>query len=146
MKGPLRVDFTGEGGIDAGGVTRDFYIALSREMFNPNYSLFTPTSNGVTFHPNTQSHVNPDHLNFFRFIGRIIGKALFDDNLLELHFSKPMYKMMVGDDLDFEDLRDLDNEFFKSADWTLKNDPSNLGLTFAVNLDYFGQTLEKNLK
>lgn len=73
-------------------------------MFNANFSLFTETSNGVTLHPNQQSHVNPDHLNFFKFIGRVIGKALYDGELLELHLSKPMYKMMVGDDLMFEDL------------------------------------------
>jgi E3 ubiquitin-protein ligase HUWE1 len=52
LKGPLRIDYTGERGIDAGGLTRDFYVELSRAMFNPNYSLFTPTSNGVSFHPN----------------------------------------------------------------------------------------------
>jgi len=56
-----------------------------------------------------QSHINPDHLNFFKFIGRVIGKALYDNELLELYFSKPLYKMMVGDDLVYEDLEDLDD-------------------------------------
>lgn len=124
LKGALRVDYTGERGIDAGGLTRDFYVELSRALFNPNYSLFTPTSNGVSFHPNQQSHVNPDHLNFFKFIGRVIGKALYDNELLEVNFSKPMYKMMVGDDLVFEDLKDLDNEFHRSCVWTMNEDVS----------------------
>ena len=34
MKGKLHINFTGERGQDAGGLTRDFYIELSREMFN----------------------------------------------------------------------------------------------------------------
>lgn len=80
-----------------GGVTRDFMIELSRAMFNPNYSLFNLTSNGVSYYPNAQSYVNPDHLNFFKFIGRVIGKAVFDGNLLECYFSKPLYKCMVGE-------------------------------------------------
>ena len=55
-------------------------------MFNADYSLFTNASNGVSFYPNQKSHVNSDHLNFFRFIGRMIGKAVFDGELLELEF------------------------------------------------------------
>ena len=139
LRGPLHVDYTGEVGVDAGGLTRDFYIELSRQLFNPNYSLFAPASNGVSFHPNQQSHVNPDHLNFFQFIGRVIGKALFDDELLELHFSKPLYKMMVGEDLTFADLQDLDNDFYRSCVWTMQENCNDLGLTYSVNRDYFGR-------
>lgn len=111
LQAPLKIEFTGEVGIDAGGLRRDFFIELSKAMFDPNYSLFNRTSNGVTFHPNQQSHVNPEHLNFFKFIGRFIGKSLHDGELLELHLSRPMYKMMVGEDLLYEDLEDLDNVF-----------------------------------
>jgi len=48
----------GEKGTDVGGLTRDFYIELSRAMFNPHYSLFKLTSNGVSYFPNAQSYVN----------------------------------------------------------------------------------------
>lgn len=40
MYGKLRVQFIGEEGMDAGGLTREWYSLLSREMFNPNYALF----------------------------------------------------------------------------------------------------------
>lgn len=96
LLGPLHIDFAGERGVDAGGLTRDFFIELSKDMFNLKYGLFTLTSNGVSYHPNSQSYINADHLNFFKFIGRMIGKALFDGQLLECYFSKPLYKMMVG--------------------------------------------------
>jgi E3 ubiquitin-protein ligase HUWE1 len=117
MLGRLHINFTGEGGQDAGGLTKDFFIELSRAMFDANNSLFSLTSNGVTFHPNKMSHVNSDHLNFFKFIGRVLGKAILDNQLLELHFSKPLYKMIVGDDLEFEDLKDLDNIHHSSLVW-----------------------------
>jgi E3 ubiquitin-protein ligase HUWE1 len=52
LKGKIFIEFTGERGQDAGGLTRDFYIELSREMFNPNYSLFNLSSNGSTYVPN----------------------------------------------------------------------------------------------
>lgn len=34
LKGKISVDFTGERGQDVGGLTRDFFIELSKEMFN----------------------------------------------------------------------------------------------------------------
>jgi len=40
MRGRLRVDFSGEEGIDAGGVTREFYMVLGREIFNPSFGKF----------------------------------------------------------------------------------------------------------
>jgi hypothetical protein len=32
--------FTGEEGQDAGGLLREWYVIISREIFNPNYALF----------------------------------------------------------------------------------------------------------
>jgi len=46
LKGKLHVEFAGEEGIDAGGVTREWFLLLSRDIFNPNYALFTPSLNG----------------------------------------------------------------------------------------------------
>ena len=42
------VVFTGEEGVDAGGVTREWYAVMSREMFNPQFSLFQPVPEGGT--------------------------------------------------------------------------------------------------
>lgn len=103
LKERLHVNYVGEAGSDLGGLSRDFFVELSRAMFNPNYSLFKLSSNGVTYYPNVHSSVNPNHLNFYKFIGRMVGKALFDGQLLECYFSKPLYKMMVGDELCFDD-------------------------------------------
>ena len=70
--------FEGEAGIDASGLTREFYTELSRAMFNPDYSLFNLTSNGVSYYANSQSYINQDHKAYFKFIGRMVGKAIFD--------------------------------------------------------------------
>lgn len=43
---------------------------------------------GVTFQPNPLSYVNKDHLDYFRFVGRIIGKAVCDGHLLDAHFTR----------------------------------------------------------
>ena len=61
LKGRLSVNFVGEEGIDAGGVSREWYSVLAKEMFNPNYALFALTAE-QTFQPNKKSGVNSEHL------------------------------------------------------------------------------------
>jgi len=64
MKGKLTVVFNGEEGIDAGGVSREWYTILAKEMFNADYCLFTPTADSA-YQPNKDSAINPDHLPYF---------------------------------------------------------------------------------
>ena len=68
---------------DAGVLTREWYLVLSREIFNPNYCLFTETADGTTFQPNPLSNINQNHLDYFKFVGRVIGKAVADGYLLD---------------------------------------------------------------
>ena len=96
MKGRLHITFKNEEGVDAGGLTREFFAILAKEMFNPNYALFTSTEDGCTFQPNPNSSINPDHLSYFRFVGRIVGKAVLDGFLLDAHFTRSLYKHMLG--------------------------------------------------
>ena len=70
---------------------------LAREIFNAGYVLFVTAGDGVTFQPNPNSYVNPDHLSYFKFIGRIIGKAICDGHLMDAHFTRSFYKHILGD-------------------------------------------------
>ncbi|CAE7632247.1 unnamed protein product [Symbiodinium microadriaticum] len=88
MRGRLVVNFHDEEGIDAGGLTREWYAVLSREIFNPNYCLFTGAADGATFQPNPLSNINTNHLDYFIFVGRVIGKAVVDGQLLDGHFTR----------------------------------------------------------
>jgi E3 ubiquitin-protein ligase HUWE1 len=64
--GKLSVLFYDEEGLDAGGVTREWFSVLARQMFDPNYALFiTSAADKLTYQPNRASAVNPDHLSFF---------------------------------------------------------------------------------
>jgi len=145
LKRRLRVSFHGERGQDAGGLTREFYTELSREMFNPNYSLFNLSSSGSTYYPNPKSSIMGPHLEYFKFVGRIIGKAIFDECLLDCYFVKSLYKMIVGEQLSFYDVEDFDNEFFNNLKWLLENDVEPLQQTFVVEQDYFGKRVEHEL-
>jgi len=88
----LNVKFNDEEGVDVGGLTREWFSVLARQMFNPDYALFQPSAaDKITYQPNRSSWINPDHIFYFRFIGRIIGKAV----LLLYYHTNPRYTMDV---------------------------------------------------
>ena len=139
--GKLNIRFNGEEGVDAGGVTREWFQVLARGMFDANYALFQPVaSDKTTFHPSTLSRVNPEHLLYFKFIGRIIGKALHEGRVLDCHFSRAVYKRILGKKPNLKDLESNDVDYYKSLVWILENDITDI-LTeeFCVIEDEFGE-------
>ena len=51
---------------------------------------------GTTFQPCSNSEINPDHLNYFRFAGRIIGLSLYNRLHLNVYFTRSFYKHILG--------------------------------------------------
>ncbi|KAI6119856.1 hypothetical protein EDD16DRAFT_1895336 [Pisolithus croceorrhizus] len=138
--GKLSVRFYDEEGVDAGGVTREWFQILARQMFDPNYALFQPcAADKLTYQPNKNSWVNPEHLSFFKFVGRVIGKAIYDGRLLDAYFAKSLYRQLLGKPVDYRDVEWVDPEYYNSLCWILENDPTPLELTFSVEADEFGR-------
>jgi E3 ubiquitin-protein ligase HUWE1 len=80
---------------------------MAREIFNPNLALFVAVpEGGTTFQPNPNSIVQSDtgvsHLEFFKFVGRLVGKALYDGQMLDAYFTRSFYKHMLGQPLTYE--------------------------------------------
>lgn len=140
--GKLNIRFHGEEGIDAGGVSREWFAAMARQMFNADYALFNPVaSDRTTFHPNALSFINPEHVTFFKFVGRIIGKAVYENRVLDCYFSRAVYRRMLGKSVSLKDMESLDLDYYKSLVWILENDITDITFeTFSVELDRFGVT------
>lgn len=74
LRGRLVVHFQGEEGIDAGGLTREWYQLLSRVIFDKGTLLFTSAQgNDSTFQPNPNSAYQTEHLSYFKFVGRVVS-------------------------------------------------------------------------
>lgn len=146
--GKLTVRFYDEEGVDAGGVSREWFSVLARQMFDPNYALFkTSAADKLTYQPNRASWVNPDHLSFFTFVGRVIGKAIYDGRLLDAYFTRSFYKHILGRQVDYRDVEAIDPEYYKSLVWMLENDITDIiDLTFSVETDDFGNMKTVDLK
>ncbi|CAN9169589.1 unnamed protein product [Alternaria alternata] len=110
-------------------------------MFNADYALFVPVaSDRTTFHPNRLSSINPEHLMFFKFIGRIIGKALYEGRVLDCHFSRAVYKQIMGKQVSLKDMETLDLEYYKSLEWMIHNEITDIITeTFSVEVEAFGE-------
>lgn len=136
LKGRLTVHFQGEEGIDAGGLTREWYQLLSRVIFDKGALLFTTVGNESTFQPNPNSVYQTEHLSYFKFVGRVVGKALFDGQLLDVHFTRSFYKHILGVKVTYHDIEAIDPDYFKNLKWLLENDISDIvDLTFSIDAD-----------
>ncbi|XP_058804141.1 E3 ubiquitin-protein ligase NEDD4 isoform X2 [Phymastichus coffea] len=148
LKTKLWVEFEGEIGLDYGGLAREWFFLLSKEMFNPYYGLFEYSAmDNYTLQINPFSGVcNEEHLNYFKFIGRIAGMAVYHGKLLDAFFIRPFYKMMLGKTIDLKDMESVDSEYYNSLLWIKENDPTELELTFCLDEESFGHTSQRELK
>ena len=138
----LIITFDGEEAVDAGGVKREWLTILSKEMFNPNYLLFTLAKNGTTYTINSDSgKYNYEHLKQFEFIGKIMAKAIYDGMMLDCYFTRIIYKLITNTPISYHDMEDYDPVFYKSIKILLENDYTgrDTDLTYSYNHDNFGE-------
>ncbi|XP_025000323.1 E3 ubiquitin-protein ligase NEDD4-like isoform X6 [Gallus gallus] len=148
LKARLWIEFESEKGLDYGGVAREWFFLLSKEMFNPYYGLFEySATDNYTLQINPNSGLcNEDHLSYFMFIGRVAGLAVYHGKLLDGFFIRPFYKMMLGKPIILKDMESVDSEYYNSLKWILENDPTELDLMFCIDEENFGQTYQVDLK
>lgn len=139
LKGRLSVEFEGEEGMDAGGVSREWFLLLSKEIFNEDYALFKLSSTGNTYQPNPYSYFNHDHISYFKFIGRFVAKALYDGQLLDAYFTRSFYKHILGIPLTYHDMEDQDYTYYKSLKWIVENDITGMEQTYSYQTNDFGK-------
>lgn len=144
----LMIKFKGEEGLDYGGIAREWLYLLSHEMLNPYYGLFQYSRDDIyTLQINPDSSINPEHLSYFHFVGRIIGLAVFHGHYLDGGFTMPFYKQLLNKPVLLEDLELVDPEHYKSLVWLLENDITGvIHNTFSVEHNAFGEMRVHELK
>ncbi|XP_059079512.1 E3 ubiquitin-protein ligase HUWE1-like isoform X2 [Tigriopus californicus] len=147
-KNRFYIVFEGEEGQDAGGLLREWYVIISREIFNPMYALFkTSPGDKVTYMIYEQSQTNPNHLDYFKFVGRVIAKAIYDNKLLECYFTRSFYKHILAKPVKYTDMESEDYAFYKGLEFLIEHNVADLGyeLTFSTEIRVFGVTEVKDL-
>lgn len=141
LKKKLMIKFHGEEGLDFGGVSREFFFLLSHAMFNPFYGLFEYSAHDTyTLQINPHSNINPEHLDYFKFIGRVIGMAIFHQRFLDAFFVTSFYKMLLKMEVGLDDLESVDADYYRSLVWMMNNDITDvIESTFSVEDERFGK-------
>ena len=99
---------------------REFFFLLSHEIFNPVQSLFEYSSHDnhkLQIDPASSS--KPEHLNYFKFIGRVLGLCIFHKCLLDASFIVPVHKMILKKTVTLADLESVDTELYHRMTGTL---------------------------
>lgn len=100
--------------------TREWFFLISHEIFDPSYGLFQYSAHdNYTLQINWMSGINPEHLTYFKFIGRIMGLAIFHRRFLDAYFVTSFYKTILGKKSFLSDLEAVDADLHRSLVWML---------------------------
>jgi WD40 repeat protein len=136
---PMYIFFQGEQGLDVGGVTREFYQLLSEQILDPRNCLFVKSGFNHTFHPNPHSSINDAHLQYFTFVGKLIGKAILDMQMMDTHFTSVLFKLILGKSIHYNDLEFVDPSLFLGMNKLLQlEDASVMDFNFVTEVNDFG--------
>ncbi|KAI8149214.1 hypothetical protein BJV82DRAFT_210891 [Fennellomyces sp. T-0311] len=153
-KGTIRVKFVNdlgmeEAGIDQGGPFKDFVSLLVADVFKPSIGLFSSTSTNNLCYPAPTSYIQgPHHIQLFEFIGKVIGKAVYEGILLDVQFASFFLAKLLGRNVFLEELRELDEDVWRNLIFLKRydGDVEDLGLCFATDEDAFGTVTTHELK
>jgi len=142
----LQISYDDEQGYDAGGLRREFYKIVCEKIFDPRVGLFRVSDNGRNIQPSPFSSLVPDHLVYMEFAGFVLAKAIQDKMVLDLNFTKPFLKHLIGKKITIADLEDIDADLGKNLQWMLHNHVEDLGLTFTYETQFLGERISIELQ
>lgn len=140
----LKVVFEGEEGVDAGGVSREFFYLNCNEIFSDKYGMFFRLKNGKYWFQWSTVAVEPI---FFKTLGILVFLAVYNSIILPIRFPQLLYKKLSHKPLTLDDYEEIDEELVKSLKYlrVMKEngeDISKLETTFSITRDNFGAILE----
>ncbi|KAI8000104.1 E3 ubiquitin-protein ligase UPL5 [Camellia lanceoleosa] len=118
------------------GVLREWFFMVCQAIFNPQNALYVACPNDCRrFFPNPASGVDPLHLEYFSFSGRVIALALMHNVQVGIVFDRVFFLQLAGKDVSLEDIHDADPCLYNSCKKILEMDAEMLdsdalGLTF----------------
>ena len=145
----FKIKYDGQEGIDSGGLTKDWYLELSRKIMSSEsqLGLFKKSPDSGLFSIDPRSHVAvEDFKKMFRFVGRLLGKAIYDRHVLDVPLCSFIFKRMLRKTPTLDDVNELDKVYCKSLRWMLNNDITGvIDETFSVLRDEFGSLVKVDL-
>lgn len=112
----LKISFNGEIASDAGGLYREWFTILIEELEKKEMNLFERSEcDEINYIFNRNLNENSDwSFKYFNILGRLIAKSLIDNITINLSFNCLIYKLILGEKINFEDLKNIDTSLYTS--------------------------------
>ncbi|KAG7693784.1 hypothetical protein KL915_004074 [Ogataea haglerorum] len=140
----LRVEFVDEPGIDAGGLKKEWFLLLTKDLFNADKGLFSyDETSGLCWF--AISNLDNDEL--YYLVGVVLGLAIYNSTILDLRLPKALYKKLMGQKVTLNDFIQLNPDVGHNFKRLLKlEDVSDLELFFTISYsDIFGDIHHEDL-
>jgi len=151
LRDVFRVEFIStdgepESGVDGGGLFKEFMIHICREMFDPGFGLFAATCDQTLYPAVSACKTHADALDLYAFLGKVVGKGIYEMFLLEPQFSRVFLNRLLGRVNDADDVVFLDKELHRNM-LRIKESQhvEELNLTFSVTISDLGHCEEIDL-
>ncbi|XP_015784165.1 ubiquitin-protein ligase E3B [Tetranychus urticae] len=156
LKGIIRVKFINEQGLDEAGIDQDgvfkeFLEETIKKVFDPSLNLFKVTSE-QRLYPSPTSYIHENHLSLFEFVGRMLGKAVYEGIVADVPFasfflSQVLHQQQNALYSSIDELPSLDPELYKNLTYVkhYDGDVAELDLTFSVDEDCMGKIVSHEL-
>uniref|UniRef100_A0A3P9MXY5 HECT and RLD domain containing E3 ubiquitin protein ligase 3 n=1 Tax=Poecilia reticulata TaxID=8081 RepID=A0A3P9MXY5_POERE len=146
LKKPLKVIFDGEEAVDAGGVTKEFFLLLLKELLDPVYGMFTHYKDSNLLWFSDKCFVEQ---NWFHLIGIVCGLAIYNSTVVDLHFPLVLYKKLLDVSPSLDDFKELSPTEARSLQQLLDYEGGDVEetflLSFAITRENYGMTEIKEL-
>lgn len=126
----LRIIFKGEEGLDAGGVTKEFFQLLSEDLFDVNSSLWSNRYGSEMTWFNSDCSWDDEG---FELVGVLVGLALYNGVLLDVRFPMAVYRKLLSLPLGLEDM--VDEEVKQGLHLLLNYEGDDVEDVFCLSFD-----------
>ncbi|XP_012252634.2 probable E3 ubiquitin-protein ligase HERC4 isoform X1 [Athalia rosae] len=140
LKKPLKVKFHDEEAEDAGGVKKEFFMLLLREILDPKYGMFKQYEETRTIWFSEDSLEDED---MYSLIGLLCGLVIYNFIIIDLPFPLALYKKLLGEPVGLADIKDMSPFLAKSLQDVLDYNEPDIEdvfcLHFEVTREIFGE-------
>jgi hypothetical protein len=97
LRKEIKITFVNELSKDAGGLSREFFSTLMKELLSANIGLFaTANTPEFSYRINEDSVYIENHRTLFLFFGKVLAKALFDNIPVNVCLNRSIFKALLG--------------------------------------------------
>nr|AGZ20485.1 putative ubiquitin protein ligase [Penicillium janthinellum] len=93
IKKGLRIEFVGEEGVDAGGLRKEWFLLLVREVFDPNHGLFIYDDDSQYCYFNPYCFESSEQ---FYLVGVLLGLAIYNSTILDVDLPPFAFRKLLA--------------------------------------------------